>query len=634
MDSTESETGRVVVYSGFNYDPDVFDQMACEPTFHILSEDMSNALLANDVVSSLNNQLAEMASSLHNTFVEPRQIGQPFGVYDDKDIPSWVPVADNIPQPIQGSMMLSNISTMTTVPCTQHQYVKSEDWEKARPLITELYKEGSLKDVMREMRKRSFIARYVPPVLCSLALFLISSCSQKMYKNRIKKWGIEKKLKASEVVEIVRLHNERTFDQPTEFVVGGRVVSWFDVQRYLRRSQKSIAQLQAEVLRRRDSIPVIECRTRSSRVLASRAPATITMLELPDEMKAYETLSKLYITHINGATEKGTWTIDVEELDLTSQFGNKGFNRLFMWSDAIAQAERNIDITKTEKLHLVFAVINKCLDKTKQLIQEEEPSLLSEMIYTVMNFNESHPHISKEIASFFKQMTFDLLPQVHPLRLFWHHWDSYRELNLFKVIGQVYRPYIDFLIETLDIPSIRLHSAILSCTEAWLCLPNPPLEEVVQELKSILARFPKSSQKDCHTAKRIELLLANILVRQHADSHEATEILLAVEKWLPGPDNLDINIENVRWGWIWIKGLIHDGRHEWQNGYDLFHTWAPHFVRILGPTDVITMHCYEEMINYGEKLRIAQLEQHEADFEELWKDFSSCLWLEDDTDHK
>ena len=48
----------------------------------------------------------------------------------------------------------------------QENFAKPDEWEKMRPIITEFYQEMPLDEVMREMRKRSFYARYDITIIC------------------------------------------------------------------------------------------------------------------------------------------------------------------------------------------------------------------------------------------------------------------------------------------------------------------------------------------------------------------------------------------------------------------------------------------------------------------------------------
>ncbi|KAK5661857.1 hypothetical protein OQA88_9961 [Cercophora sp. LCS_1] len=108
-------------------------------------------------------------------------------------------------------------------------WVANDEWETHRHAIQELYQvqNRALKDVMRIMEdKHGFRA------------------TQRMYKTRIKSWGLDKNFKESEVVELFRLRRERDrVNKPTIYLIRGREVDWERVNTYVRRKGLDIAAL-------------------------------------------------------------------------------------------------------------------------------------------------------------------------------------------------------------------------------------------------------------------------------------------------------------------------------------------------------------------------------------------------------
>ena len=67
---------------------------------------------------------------------------------------------------------------------------------------------------------------------------------QRMYKTRIKSWGLDKNFKESEVVELFRLRRERDrIGKPTVYTIRGREVDWDRVHTYVRRKGLDIVRL-------------------------------------------------------------------------------------------------------------------------------------------------------------------------------------------------------------------------------------------------------------------------------------------------------------------------------------------------------------------------------------------------------
>ncbi|EAA30599.3 hypothetical protein NCU06072 [Neurospora crassa OR74A] len=125
-----------------------------------------------------------------------------------------------------------------------------DEWEEHRGRIQELYQSQnlSLKEVMRIMEEH-----------CGFR------ATQRMYKTRIKAWGLDKNFKESEVVELFRLRREREkLGKPTTYRIRGREIDWDRVNNYVKRKGLDIARLlEADRPRSPAVAREITCRTPS-----------------------------------------------------------------------------------------------------------------------------------------------------------------------------------------------------------------------------------------------------------------------------------------------------------------------------------------------------------------------------------
>ncbi|EXJ92267.1 hypothetical protein A1O3_00817 [Capronia epimyces CBS 606.96] len=97
----------------------------------------------------------------------------------------------------------------------------SEEWRRHRPLITRLYfEEGrTLKDVAEYLKKEFDFAP-----------------TERMYKSRLHTWGLDKKKKEHEMLELVRQGLQQTGDNRDKvFLVRGRQVTLADALHYFNR---------------------------------------------------------------------------------------------------------------------------------------------------------------------------------------------------------------------------------------------------------------------------------------------------------------------------------------------------------------------------------------------------------------
>jgi hypothetical protein len=99
-----------------------------------------------------------------------------------------------------------------------------ELWDTHRPKITALYKDSTLKVVRATMeRDHNFVA------------------SERMYKTRIKQWGLDKKCKASEMSSALRIVERRRAEgKNTYVVVRERIMNERDIQKYFKRQKVAV----------------------------------------------------------------------------------------------------------------------------------------------------------------------------------------------------------------------------------------------------------------------------------------------------------------------------------------------------------------------------------------------------------
>ncbi|KAK3361930.1 Clr5 domain-containing protein, partial [Lasiosphaeria ovina] len=111
-------------------------------------------------------------------------------------------------------------------------WVAGDEWDTHRATIQELYQAQNmpLKDVMKVMEDRHGFR-----------------ATQRMYKTRIKSWGLDKNFKESEVVELFRLRREREragkSAAAATYTIRGREVDWDRVNTYVRRKGLDIPRL-------------------------------------------------------------------------------------------------------------------------------------------------------------------------------------------------------------------------------------------------------------------------------------------------------------------------------------------------------------------------------------------------------
>lgn len=185
---------------------------------------------------------------------------------------------------------------MATPNANQSGWATKKDWIKHQALIGQLYKEQPLAEVMEFMESQhGFRATLVTQLLVVLVL-LLTSFRVKMYKTRVKQWGLDKKSKENEMRAIVR-KKKQLGDQGKRitFRVRNRSVDYKDVVRYWERKGVSIDDVIAQ--RAESKTPeAVDCFT---------SPASPIMM--PESMVIPERILVSIRDYCKGSFENRTW---------------------------------------------------------------------------------------------------------------------------------------------------------------------------------------------------------------------------------------------------------------------------------------------------------------------------------------
>jgi hypothetical protein len=190
----------------------------------------------------------------------------------------------------------------------------AQDWKRHQALIAKLYAEHTLPEVMKFMAgEHGFRATYALHLMSDL-LFLksLTSYSIKMYKTRIKQWGLDtKNNREREMRAIARIHKQR-LDQGkrSTYRVAGRLMEYEDAVRYFRRKNIRIE----DVIARRTSSPIpeaVQCFTPA--LSPTNAPAAMSFTPIhrpivtPRVLALPERLLVTIRSYLCSSFESGTW---------------------------------------------------------------------------------------------------------------------------------------------------------------------------------------------------------------------------------------------------------------------------------------------------------------------------------------
>ncbi|KAH8645447.1 Clr5 domain-containing protein [Xylariales sp. PMI_506] len=173
------------------------------------------------------------------------------------------------------------------------RYASSSDWARHRPLITQLYRD--------ERRTLGEVSRILETEYGFYA-------TVRMYKKRLEEWGLGKKLKEDEVLQILRVLSIRGHNaMPVTFYINGRPIDNVRIQSYLNRKPNLIQRLRAGVVPSAEAIQVVTYQETADpcRSIATGSGSNAG----PDGVM--ENLLKTMRLYVLGCLDSKTWISDL-----------------------------------------------------------------------------------------------------------------------------------------------------------------------------------------------------------------------------------------------------------------------------------------------------------------------------------
>jgi len=431
-----------------------------------------------------------------------------------------------------------------------------------------------------------------------------------MFKYRIKLWGLDKKLKASDVHELIRLRNQHaTSEDSLQFLVRGKPVDWKRVGRYMKRHKMN--------------------GNPGAAIPANLVPmsTSIRAIDPPDEQKLYEMLSTIFTQYVEGSLESGRWYIETTEagLDLLGPHGHDAFNLVLDWANLFLDAERLLVLNKIKR---GFAVLNHCLDMVQRLIESEDPWLQIEMIRAVCM--QGNDDISKSISSFFRNITLKVLPARHPLTIFWENWHKLRSLSMYRVVERAWSSWRRYVCghHTERGSETRLVGISFYYKHLYLMAET---EEEYENLEAELRAQTQTIQElytadDGYMTKSLWVHLADTLIDTGQYS-QAESVLSKVEDWLARNDGTnDERSWLLRSRWVISRCcLFGQIEEDWSSALKLCWEWVKVLEDKFGRSHTFVRNIRMCIATCSRELKAAEAEELEAAYEEAVLEMSRML---------
>ncbi|KAI8655899.1 Clr5 domain-containing protein [Fusarium keratoplasticum] len=319
----------------------------------------------------------------------------------------------------------SDDTDMSTPRSAPGKRIPSSEWEKKRPIITRLYQEEKrpLKEVMEILqREHGFTA------------------TVKMYKSRIWKWGLDKKLKSDEVLAILIIKTERDAQgKASEFTIRGQKVDLDNINRYIRRNPGLVARFRAGELPNVNTHIEVNCRTPS--------PAPSPSLPPPPETLRVEQVLGLFRNYVDASFSSGAWKHEHNVYCVSRKSRDQGeelFERVItLFSLVNRSMMRYDDVSITQ-------VLSPAFESLRVLIGSESPIFVVRTICLVWYLNRHHQKdLTKLVMSYVAGMVPVILGQNNPMSRIWQILGSQEFSEFYELATRLYASLVPDLEERI-----------------------------------------------------------------------------------------------------------------------------------------------------------------------------------------
>jgi tetratricopeptide (TPR) repeat protein len=265
----------------------------------------------------------------------------------------------------------------------------AEKWNQRREQISRLYsREGkTLKEVQRILAEDGFPA------------------SNRMFKQRIARWKLDKNNKKHEMKAIRRItERRRSMGKATVCHLRGRIVDAAEIRRYF--SRKSITDIDND----EDDVPTPpEIRVSTpidELVISSRTPRP---LPLPDVFQALQTVTDQTKSYIYG-TYESRWQSNM------SLYSSRNNCEILGWRTWLFDA---MDLFEVGNGPPAITLLNKVYDRVGEVLREQHPSLFGEILELASSYKRPSQLLFREqLIQFLASMAAIVLGANHALTRF------------------------------------------------------------------------------------------------------------------------------------------------------------------------------------------------------------------------
>lgn len=247
-----------------------------------------------------------------------------------------------------------------------------------------------------------------------------------MYKSRIWKWGLDKKLKSDEVLAILILKSKReAIHRRTEFTIRGQPVDMDNINRYVKRNPGLVARFHAGQVPNAQTTIEVQCHT----PLTSPAPS----LAPPVELNRAEEIMFLFRDYVDRCLTTGTWQCEYDYACTSRTSGDRQDDLLERLVGSLAIVNRCL--TRGDAIS-ISEILNPAFESLQEIIVAESP-LFAARILCLLWYLDQHlkSDLLRLVVDYLRGLLPILLGPDHSLARIWRilgttRFPDYTELSL------------------------------------------------------------------------------------------------------------------------------------------------------------------------------------------------------------
>ncbi|OTA95626.1 hypothetical protein M434DRAFT_393672 [Hypoxylon sp. CO27-5] len=486
-------------------------------------------------------------------------------------------------------------------------WATADDWAAQRDYITTLYRDENrtLKEIMQLMQeKHQFFA------------------SVRMYKARFQKWGIEKKIKAEEAVEIFRQQTARAAaGKPTVAYIRGRRIDPDRLQRYRYRAAPLISKKIMRAEKGADDeasgssrMTQVVCRTPSPSPSPDATDSAVSIsprLEEPTELRVPHECMQILHNFINGAFDSGIWHMAAE--------GDRAeMNGAFTWQHYVASSQ---GLIRHGRIKEGFSLLGMCFDQYKQQLQRPDSMFWLATYKCAMVLASQNNKLGDAFIDYASKLTSLVLPPGHPFNQLWSRVVLTGMPGIKDHAGAIFESYLDMWGRHVNSRETNTTNDVqgafvfiqLHCTGL---LSFNLLETVIQGMIAGRAISKEAAEFLLQEAK-FRLVLSCLGRRRLKKAETVTKEILAWLDLQPPKAYPDLRCKTI-WLMFEIKERKGTQAEALRAGHDLLKISQ----EVYGPTHIQTLEAMSAVENYCRKIgATGGAEQMARDFEDRWRIF-------------